>query len=418
MVKKIVAIFAALTIAVFCVACSSQGNGNSSGSSATGSESTASSVSAATTEVDFQGLSLAVPEEWVIKDKGDDYIHWDCNGKTTAVMSISSYTWEEAGGEPAAGEARVDIYYSNKLVEDEVVKGSATYDHVDVGGLPARKVTFTKETSSVKVPVTELCVLTSKGFAILHSEALASVNDDFKDAFTAVFDSVKPQSGEVEAFEKAKKDTTMSETEIDLMNTMAQGQIEDALKGENTWSNTGSSSTSSSQNASSSASQAASSSSSASTQASQVLKAGTYRIGTDCPAGEYKLTASGHGYFCVYPDTAKSDILENSNFDKCEYITVEDGQCLVVKNATFVALENAKPSSTLSGNGRYLVGFDCPAGEYRLTQTGGSAGYYCIHDNSTVNASIVQNNNFDGNDFCTVEEGQYLTLSRCTAELS
>ena len=414
MFKKAIAMFTALTIAVICSACSSQASDSASNSSANDIDSATSSSSAATKMVEFQGLSLQIPEEWVIEDQGDNYIHWDCNGRRTAVFSVASYTWAEAGGEPAAGEARVDIYYSNELVKDEVVKGSAGYDSTDVGGLPARKVSYSRETSSLKVPVTELCVLTSKGFVIAHGEAVASVNYEFKDSFAAVFESVQPQNGEVEAFEDAKKDSTMSETEIDLMNSMAQGQIEDALKGENTWSNSGSSSASSAESSSNADSQDTSSSSSASSQA---FKAGTYRIGTDCPAGEYKLTASGKGYFCVYPDTTKSDILENSNFDKCEYITVEDGQCLVVRNATFIALEDAKPSSgTLSGSGRYLVGFDCPAGEYKLTQTGGSAGYYCIHDNSTVNASIVQNNNFEGNDFCSVVDGQYLTLSRCTAE--
>lgn len=152
-------------------------------------------------------------------------------------------------------------------------------------------------------------------------------------------------------------------------------------------------------------------------QVAKVFDAGTYRIGKDCPAGEYKLTAFSHGYFCVYPDTGKSDILENSNFDKCEYITVSEGQCLEVSGATFVTKEDAETESgVLSGNGRYLVGFDCPAGEYKLTQTGDPMGYYCIFDNSTVDADIVQNNNFEGNDYCTVSEGQYLELSRCTAE--
>ncbi len=169
----------------------------------------------------------------------------------------------------------------------------------------------------------------------------------------------------------------------------------------------------------SSGSTTSASTSSAQTSSTKSYSAGTYRVGTDCPAGEYKLTASGHGYFCVYPDTSKGDILENSNFDKCQYITVSDGQCLEVKDATFVSREDAKPASgTISGQGRYLVGFDCPAGEYKLTQNGGSKGYYCINDNSTVDAAILQNNNFDGNDFCSVSEGQYLELSRCTAELA
>lgn len=154
-------------------------------------------------------------------------------------------------------------------------------------------------------------------------------------------------------------------------------------------------------------------------QNSGEYKAGTYKVGTDCPAGEYKLMASGNGYYCVYPDTAKEDILENSNFDKCEYITVTDGQCLLVKGASFIAKDKAKPASgTLSGQGKYLVGFDCPAGEYKLTASSSGMGYYCIYNDSAAGADIIQNNNFDGSDYCTVTDGQYLTLSRCTAEQS
>ena len=42
--------------------------------------------------------------------------------------------------------------------------------------------------------------------------------------------------------------------------------------------------------------------------------AGTYKVGEDIPAGEYKLESSGKGgYYCVYPDTSKSEILENDN---------------------------------------------------------------------------------------------------------
>lgn len=70
----------------------------------------------------------------------------------------------------------------------------------------------------------------------------------------------------------------------------------------------------------------------------------TYRVGKDCSAGEYKLTASDHSYFCVCPDISKGGILENSNFDIYEYITVSDGQCLVVEHDSFVAKGDATPA--------------------------------------------------------------------------
>ena len=51
--------------------------------------------------------------------------------------------------------------------------------------------------------------------------------------------------------------------------------------------------------------------------------AGSYRIGDDLPAGEYKLTCeSTHGYYCVYPDIEQDDILDNGNFDSVTYVKV------------------------------------------------------------------------------------------------
>ena len=42
-------------------------------------------------------------------------------------------------------------------------------------------------------------------------------------------------------------------------------------------------------------------------------------------------------------------------------------------------------------------------------------GYYAIYDNSTPEAEILENNNFDSTTSCVVEDGQYLEVVRCTA---
>lgn len=145
--------------------------------------------------------------------------------------------------------------------------------------------------------------------------------------------------------------------------------------------------------------------------------AGSYRVGKDLPAGEYKLFCSGsHGYFCVYPDTTKADILSNANFTTCTYISVSDGQLLEVSGATFVPSSEATPTSTATGDGTYKVGFDIPAGEYEVVQNGGSMGYYSILDScDAVNSNIINNDNFEGNSFISVSDGQFLELSRSTA---
>lgn len=65
---------------------------------------------------------------------------------------------------------------------------------------------------------------------------------------------------------------------------------------------------------------------------------GMYRAGRDIPAGEYKLTSDdGMGYYCIYNDTnAPFDIVSNDLFDSSAYVTVKDGQYLVLSRCTAV----------------------------------------------------------------------------------
>ena len=65
-------------------------------------------------------------------------------------------------------------------------------------------------------------------------------------------------------------------------------------------------------------------------------------------------------------------------------------------------------------NSTYKVGTDMPAGEYVLYATSG-LGYFCVSSDSYGN-SIVFNDNFEYNSIVSVEEGEYIELSRCYAE--
>ncbi|MGI6221683.1 MAG: hypothetical protein ACOYIP_07470 [Coriobacteriales bacterium] len=146
------------------------------------------------------------------------------------------------------------------------------------------------------------------------------------------------------------------------------------------------------------------------------IPAGTYTVGQNLDAGEYRLMANGDGYYCIYPDDTKTDIIGNSSFTTVKYVTVADGQVIEVQNATMVPADAYTYSSsiTLESNGTCLVGKDCPAGEYELSTDMGM-GYYAIYGDSTPEASIIENNNFDSTATCTVEDGQYLEVVRCTA---
>ncbi len=62
------------------------------------------------------------------------------------------------------------------------------------------------------------------------------------------------------------------------------------------------------------------------------LEEGMYRVGIDIPAGEYKLTTTSKlGYFCVYDNSsAERQIQSNNNFESNDYITVVNGQYLLL----------------------------------------------------------------------------------------
>lgn len=140
--------------------------------------------------------------------------------------------------------------------------------------------------------------------------------------------------------------------------------------------------------------------------------AGMYKVGTDIPAGEYVLV--GSGYFSIDKDSSGqlSSIIANDNFSGNSIISVSDGQYLTVRNAVFYNI-NLNPDVSTSGEGMFKVGLHIPAGEYKLVATR-SLGY-CEVSNSSKHTigSIVSNDNFSGEKYITVRNGQYLKLSGC-----
>ena len=59
----------------------------------------------------------------------------------------------------------------------------------------------------------------------------------------------------------------------------------------------------------------------------------------------------------------------------------------------------------------FRVGIDLPAGEYKIHAN--KSGYVEVSsDSSHQFRSIVMNDNFEGDKYVTVSDGQYLTLNR------
>ena len=68
-------------------------------------------------------------------------------------------------------------------------------------------------------------------------------------------------------------------------------------------------------------------------------KSGMFRIGIDLPAGEYRLNSlpDDSGYYCIYDSSQPdADIVANHIFEGQSYVTVTDGQYLVLSDCMIV----------------------------------------------------------------------------------
>ena len=140
---------------------------------------------------------------------------------------------------------------------------------------------------------------------------------------------------------------------------------------------------------------------------------GTYKVGTDIPAGEYVLFSTMGGYFSVSSDSTGSfsSIIFNDNFDYNTIVTVSDGQYLDIKRSYAVPIGQQGYTLKTTGEGMFKVGLHIPAGEYKIVADGD--GYVEVSSDSTHDLnSIVTNDNFTGEKYITVSDGQYLKLSR------
>ena len=147
-------------------------------------------------------------------------------------------------------------------------------------------------------------------------------------------------------------------------------------------------------------------------------EAGMYKVGTEIPAGTYLVTGDS-GYIEVSSDSSGQldAIIANDNYVNRTYMSVSDGQYFKFDG---VAILEAEAPAYVSENGayqegKYLVGKDIPAGEYKISLTDDNiTGYGYIEVSSdasgTLNA-IVTNSNIQGDTYQTIQDGQYLKLN-------
>lgn len=146
---------------------------------------------------------------------------------------------------------------------------------------------------------------------------------------------------------------------------------------------------------------------------SNVYESGTYKIGTDIPAGEYVLFANRlGGYFEVNSssDGTLESIIANENFSYNTILTVDDGTYLKITNAYAIPFDDA--DIDISGVGMYKVGTHIPSGEYRVIKDNSNVGGYIevTNDSYHILNSIVSNENFENNTYITLYEKQYVKI--------
>lgn len=145
-------------------------------------------------------------------------------------------------------------------------------------------------------------------------------------------------------------------------------------------------------------------------------EAGQYKCGTDIEPGIYMTFASnGTGYYSITTDANGDDIVSNDNFKNNQIFEVARGQYLELSRAYAIKYEDAPllaPENGILPEGRYRVGQHISAGTYKIQTTSNVSGYYSLTSDPNGD-NIISNDNFDGERYVTIQNGQYLELVRC-----
>ncbi len=153
-------------------------------------------------------------------------------------------------------------------------------------------------------------------------------------------------------------------------------------------------------------------------------KSGMYKIGSDMPAGEYVIINESMTYFAITSDSSGKfeSIIANDNFKNRSIVTVSEGQYLEFNGGKAYSINEAPSVKIKDGvleEGMYKVGQDIPAGEYKIEATASSMGYVEVSaDSSHGFMSIVSNDNFEGEKYISVSDGQYIKFSRAILRMN
>lgn len=148
---------------------------------------------------------------------------------------------------------------------------------------------------------------------------------------------------------------------------------------------------------------------------------GQYLVGNDIVSGEYLFISDsrGIGYIEISEDPNSFTILQNEASVTYDFFVVNDGEFLKINHGKIYNLKECKIDNigidfpVVDCGLRYRVGIDIKKGMYKLSSE--SHGYYEVCDGPLgKNMKIISNDNFTGQCYVSVEDGQYLKLNNGT----
>lgn len=158
---------------------------------------------------------------------------------------------------------------------------------------------------------------------------------------------------------------------------------------------------------------------------SETLEYGTYRCGTDFPAGDYYIMS-------ITDAGAMYDVSDNpTDFTWSEYqmlrkVTVTDKQYVKIPHDGMMVHADEVDTSNWEKYGVFLVGKDLPEGEYKietitdycaLINTKGVRGAYQVSEGSPENTPVSCNLLFENQAYITLKNGQFLVINNAQLTL-
>ncbi|MDR2465273.1 MAG: Ig-like domain-containing protein [Streptococcaceae bacterium] len=156
------------------------------------------------------------------------------------------------------------------------------------------------------------------------------------------------------------------------------------------------------------------------------FKPNLYEVGKSIPAGEYKIFNAGNdarGNWSLFKDENQKSLLDQNIFGSFDYIRVEDGQFILLKNAYAIPIDIApKYNGEEYYDSKFKLGFDLPIGQYKIQNNNSTKdSYWAVLKHPSASENIRKFGILSGQSDLSVStathDNEYLELYNCIVEL-